>query len=138
MLDEWNKSHSLGKGEWDLSHSIEKGENASLASPPRSVVRAAVSSPAFFPQKMFVSRSAKVNSRKIRQFILHIVIIKDKLTDFSYARLNPVSPERARAKASSLREEANPCKLQGYLAHKKQHPPLGPPYGPRHSSTVAS
>ena len=29
-----------------------------------------------------------------------------------------------------------PCGLQGYLAHKKQPPSLGPPYGPRHSPTV--
>ena len=26
--------------------------------------------------------------------------------------------------------------LQGYLAHKKQRPPLGPPSGPRHRPTV--
>ena len=32
------------------------------------------------------------------------------------------------------------CKsdLQGYLAHKKQHPPLGPPQGPRHEPASAS
>ena len=28
--------------------------------------------------------------------------------------------------------------LQGYIAHKKQPPPLGPPQGPRHSPTVES
>ena len=28
--------------------------------------------------------------------------------------------------------------LQGYLAHKKPPPPLGPPQGPRHSPTVGS
>ena len=28
--------------------------------------------------------------------------------------------------------------VQGYLAHKKQPPPLGPPQGPRHSPTVGS
>jgi len=28
--------------------------------------------------------------------------------------------------------------LQGYLAHKKRRPPLGPPQGPRHSPTVGS
>jgi len=28
--------------------------------------------------------------------------------------------------------------LQDYLAHKKTQPPLGPPEGPRHSSTVGS
>ena len=28
--------------------------------------------------------------------------------------------------------------LQGYLAHKKQQPPLGPPQGPRYSLTVGS
>jgi len=28
--------------------------------------------------------------------------------------------------------------VQGYLAHKKQPPPLGPPYGPRHSPNVGS
>ena len=29
-------------------------------------------------------------------------------------------------------------RVQGYLAHTKQHPPLGPPKGPRHSPTVGS
>ena len=28
--------------------------------------------------------------------------------------------------------------IQGYLAHKKQPPPLGPPYDPRHRATVGS
>ena len=28
--------------------------------------------------------------------------------------------------------------VQGYLAHEKHHPSLGPPYGPRHSPTVGS
>ena len=28
--------------------------------------------------------------------------------------------------------------LQGYLDHKKQRPPLGPPQGPRHQPTVGS
>ena len=28
--------------------------------------------------------------------------------------------------------------LQGYLAHKKQRLPLGPPYDPRHSPTAGS
>ena len=28
--------------------------------------------------------------------------------------------------------------LKGYLAHKKQHPTLGPPYGPRQSPTEGS
>jgi len=28
--------------------------------------------------------------------------------------------------------------VQGYLAHKKQPPPLGPPYVPRHSPSVGS
>ena len=28
--------------------------------------------------------------------------------------------------------------VQGYLAHKKQPPPLGPPYDPRYSPTVGS
>jgi len=28
--------------------------------------------------------------------------------------------------------------VQGYLAHKKTPPPLGPPKGPRHSPTVGS
>ena len=28
--------------------------------------------------------------------------------------------------------------LQGYLAHKKQPPPLGPPWWPMHSPTVGS
>ena len=28
--------------------------------------------------------------------------------------------------------------VQGDLAHKKQHPPLGPPYGPRNIPTVES
>ena len=27
---------------------------------------------------------------------------------------------------------------QGYLAHKKQLPPLGPPYGPKHIPAVGS
>ena len=31
-----------------------------------------------------------------------------------------------------------PTRLQGYLAHKKQSPPLGPPYRPRLSPTVGS
>ena len=30
------------------------------------------------------------------------------------------------------------CPVQGYLAHKKRYPPLGPPSGPRHSPTVGS
>ena len=30
----------------------------------------------------------------------------------------------------------SPCALQGYLAHKKQHPPLGPLKGVGHSPTV--
>jgi len=30
------------------------------------------------------------------------------------------------------------CRVQGYLAHKKHRPFLGPPYGPRHSPTVGS
>ena len=30
------------------------------------------------------------------------------------------------------------CAVQGYLAHKKQHPPLRPPYGPRHIPTVGT
>jgi hypothetical protein len=29
-------------------------------------------------------------------------------------------------------------RLQGYLAHKKRHSPLGPPQGPRHRPTVGS
>ena len=33
-------------------------------------------------------------------------------------------------------EPANP--IQGYLAHKKQPPPLGLPWGPRHIPTVGS
>ena len=28
--------------------------------------------------------------------------------------------------------------LQGYLAHMKTHPPLGPPYVPRYSPSVGS
>jgi len=28
--------------------------------------------------------------------------------------------------------------VQGYLAHKKTHPPLGSPYGPMHRPTVGS
>ena len=28
--------------------------------------------------------------------------------------------------------------VQGYLAHKKSHPPLGPQWGPRHVPTVGS
>ena len=31
-----------------------------------------------------------------------------------------------------------PDSMQGYLAHKKQPPPLGPPYDPRYSPTVGS
>ena len=30
------------------------------------------------------------------------------------------------------------CRTQGYLAHKKLQPPLGPLYDPRHSPTVGS
>ena len=30
------------------------------------------------------------------------------------------------------------CGLQGYLAHKKQPPPLGPPQDPRYGPTVGS
>ena len=33
---------------------------------------------------------------------------------------------------------ARDARLQGYLAHKKQLPTLGPPYDPRHSPTVGS
>ena len=33
---------------------------------------------------------------------------------------------------------APPLPLQGYLAHKEQSPPLGPPYDPRYSLTVGS
>ena len=32
----------------------------------------------------------------------------------------------------------NPRTLQGYLAHKKQPPPIGPPYDPRYSPTPGS
>jgi len=34
--------------------------------------------------------------------------------------------------------ELGPYKVQGYLAHKKPPPPLGPPYGPRRRPTVGS
>ena len=35
-------------------------------------------------------------------------------------------------------EDARAPSLQGYLAHKKQPPPLGPPYDARYSPTVGS
>ena len=38
----------------------------------------------------------------------------------------------------SLPTHLTRTQLQGYLAHKKQRPPLGPPKGPRHSPTVGS
>ena len=43
-----------------------------------------------------------------------------------------VSPARPWASLSTIRT------VQGYLAHKKQPPPLGPPQGPRYSPTVGS
>ena len=39
---------------------------------------------------------------------------------------------------STLSVNPTQAALQGYLAHKKQPPPLGPPYDPRHSPTVGS
>ena len=42
---------------------------------------------------------------------------------------------RARIKAHNL---LNRSPLQGYLAHKKPPPPVGPPQGPRHSPTAGS
>ena len=30
------------------------------------------------------------------------------------------------------------CVLRGYLTYKKTHPPLGPPYEPRHGPSVGS
>ena len=35
-------------------------------------------------------------------------------------------------------ESYNGHGVQGYLAHKKQSPPSGPPEGPRHSPTAGS
>jgi len=41
-------------------------------------------------------------------------------------------------KALSYQLNDKPYPLQGYLAHKKHPPSLGPPYCPRHSPTVGS
>ena len=38
----------------------------------------------------------------------------------------------------SLKWPVGSYALQGYLAHKKQPPPLGPPQEPRHGPTVGS
>ena len=51
---------------------------------------------------------------------------------------------RGRASAEFKTSGSHPAQparveeLQGYLAHKKRHPPLGPPYVPRHSPKVGS
>ena len=46
-------------------------------------------------------------------------------------------PHAAFGCVTMLPQEA-PMSLQGYLAHKKPPPPLGPPYGRRHRATVRS
>jgi hypothetical protein len=38
----------------------------------------------------------------------------------------------------SARQRPNPTTVQGYLAHKKRHPPIGPSQGPTHGPTVGS
>ena len=49
--------------------------------------------------------------------------------------------ETSRLKTALHREQSTRLQLgtlQGYLAHKKQPPPLRPPQGPRHNPTVGS
>ena len=46
--------------------------------------------------------------------------------------LNPAKRPRTPRRAGEV------TTLQGYLAHKKQPPPLGPPHDPRYSPTVGS
>ena len=41
-------------------------------------------------------------------------------------------------KVMARRAQVAPPPLQGYLAHKKQPLPLGPPYDPRYSPPVES
>ena len=46
--------------------------------------------------------------------------------------------ERLAKKKTGFRGRRRGQGLQGHLAHKKQLPPLGPPQGRKHSSTVGS
>ena len=50
-----------------------------------------------------------------------------------YAKLHLTTSRGARLERLNCR-----LALQGYLAHKKQHPPPGPPKGPRHRPTLGS
>ena len=49
--------------------------------------------------------------------------------------LTPVSLPRS---GVGVRDFVKSLIVQGYLAHKKTHPPLGPPLDPRHRPTVGS
>ena len=59
----------------------------------------------------------------------------------SYERGTPVEPGPPADPGAGLTPIPyipHPTALQGYLAHKKQHSPLGLPQPPRHSPTVES
>jgi len=48
------------------------------------------------------------------------------------------SPERSDRRDAAAAGREMIKQVQGYLAHKKHPPSLGPPQGPRHSPTVGS
>ena len=58
--------------------------------------------------------------------------------DIGEGELSFASAQTAAEAGLSLRVVKPNASLQGYLAHKKQPPPSGPPWSLRHSPTVES
>ena len=53
-------------------------------------------------------------------------------------QLDTPNPHKSKNRIKSQHQIQNMQTFQGYLAREKQHPPLGPPWGLRHITTVGS
>jgi len=72
----------------------------------------------------------------VLQEVLHLAFIKVdvRLPGKENSNFHGARPPEGRSRSATALAPA----VQGYLAHKKLPPPLGPPYGPRQRPTVGA